>query len=90
MATTTGAVVGRSAATPGDASSTVSPLATAPAPEPRRPRVLLIGSGGAGEAYAKQIAAIPRHELVMAKDAKHFVMLDAPDFSYATLERFRQ
>jgi heme/copper-type cytochrome/quinol oxidase subunit 3 len=44
MATTTGAVVGRRAATPGDASSTVSPLATAPAPEPRRPRVLLIGS----------------------------------------------
>lgn len=51
-------------------------------------RVLLIGSGRAEEAYAKQIAAIPRHELVMAKDARHFVMLDAPDLFYATLERF--
>lgn len=52
--------------------------------------VLLIGAGNAHEAYAKQIASIPRHELVMAKDAKHFVMLDAPDFFYATIEKFLQ
>ena len=52
--------------------------------------VLLIGAGDAQEAYAKQIASIPRHELVMAKDSKHFVMLDVPDFFYATVERFLQ
>lgn len=50
--------------------------------------VLLIGAGDAKDAYAKQVASIPRHEVVMAKDAKHFVMLDAPDFFYATLDRF--
>jgi N-formylmaleamate deformylase len=50
--------------------------------------VLLVGAGTAEEAYAKQIAAIPRHQLVMAKDAKHFVMLDAPELFYATIERF--
>jgi len=50
--------------------------------------VLLIGAGDGEETYAKQIAAIPHHELVMAKDSKHFVMLDVPDFFYATLDRF--
>jgi N-formylmaleamate deformylase len=50
--------------------------------------VLLIGAGDAKDAYEKQVASIPRHETVMAKDAKHFVMLDAPDFFLATLDRF--
>ncbi|HEX8153760.1 MAG TPA: alpha/beta hydrolase [Thermoanaerobaculia bacterium] len=53
--------------------------------------VLLIAAGDEQTAeYAKQIESIKRHELVVAKDSKHFVMLDAPDFLYAAMEKFLQ
>lgn len=52
--------------------------------------VLLIGAGDGEAIYAKQIEAIPNRKLVMAKDSRHFVMLDAPDFFYATIEEFLQ
>jgi N-formylmaleamate deformylase len=34
------------------------------------------------------IAAIPRHELVVIDDSKHFVMLDQPEAFYAVLDKF--
>lgn len=35
-----------------------------------------------------QLARIPRHEVVLAPDARHFVMLDAPDFFFAKIDAF--
>ena len=39
-------------------------------------------------AYADQIASIPKHELVVAENARHFIMLDQPEFFYTTVEKF--
>ncbi len=57
--------------------------------------VLLIAAGsdanaGSGIAakYESQIAAIPRHEVVVAKGARHFVMLDDPKFFLETVDSY--
>jgi len=60
--------------------------------------VLLIAAGAAtptpkGRArlrrsYEAQIAPIPDHRVVLASDARHFIMLDSPDFFHATLTGF--
>ncbi|HEX7151075.1 MAG TPA: alpha/beta hydrolase [Thermoanaerobaculia bacterium] len=52
--------------------------------------VLLIGSGEHTAAYEAQVANIKTKRVVMNKTAKHFIMLDAPAFFYATLEEFLQ
>jgi pimeloyl-ACP methyl ester carboxylesterase len=38
--------------------------------------------------WERQIAGIERHELIVVPDAKHFVMVDAPDFVYDEVARF--
>lgn len=40
------------------------------------------------ERYAAQVALVPRHEVVVAERAYHFVMLDDPAFFHATLDSF--
>jgi pimeloyl-ACP methyl ester carboxylesterase len=60
--------------------------------------VLLIGSDAMAtdetmkaqlqKAYAAQIAAVPRHKLVFAPAARHFIQLDDPDFFYRETEAF--
>jgi N-formylmaleamate deformylase len=60
--------------------------------------VLLIGSGAFAtdeatkltmqQSYAAQIATIPRHKLVFAPTARHFIQLDDPDFFYRETEAF--
>jgi len=39
-------------------------------------------------AYEAQIAAAPNHTVVLAENARHFVMLDDPDFLFATVDSF--
>jgi pimeloyl-ACP methyl ester carboxylesterase len=39
-------------------------------------------------AYEQQVAAVPNHRVVMAEAARHFVMWDAPDFLWPTMEAF--
>jgi pimeloyl-ACP methyl ester carboxylesterase len=62
-----------------------------------RTPVLLIASGdGITEAqraavlasYTAQVARIPRHTVVQAVNARHFVMLDDPAFLFAAMDRF--
>jgi N-formylmaleamate deformylase len=57
--------------------------------------VLLIGAGGAvpaamhsrlSAAYEAQITSIPNHRFVLAEKARHFVMLDDPQFFFATVD----
>lgn len=59
--------------------------------------VLLIGAGGlmpseyrtaASKAYEAQIASIPRHRFVLAEKSRHFIMIDDPEFLFATMEPF--
>jgi N-formylmaleamate deformylase len=60
--------------------------------------VLLIGSAPADggdemkatikKAYGEQIATVPRHKLVFAPTARHFIQLDDPDFFYRETETF--
>ena len=60
--------------------------------------VLLIAAGAAaptagGHArlqrrYEAQVAPIPNHRVVVADHARHFIMLDAPDFLHETLTSF--
>ena len=60
--------------------------------------VLLIAAGAAtptpeGRArlrrsYEAQVASIPDHRVVLADHARHFIMLDSPDFFHATLTAF--
>jgi N-formylmaleamate deformylase len=38
--------------------------------------------------YESQVRAIPRHQVVLAERARHFVMLDDPDFLGAAMEHF--
>jgi pimeloyl-ACP methyl ester carboxylesterase len=38
--------------------------------------------------YQEQLAPIPHHELLVVKDAKHYVMYDQPDAFFAALDRF--
>jgi len=60
------------------------------------PLLLVMAGGGmpeaarerTREAYATQISAAPRSQLVVAADARHFVMLDDPDFLHEAVERF--
>jgi N-formylmaleamate deformylase len=53
--------------------------ATAPTPEGRA-RLL--------RSYEAQVAPIPNHRVVIADHARHFIMLDAPDFFQVTLTGF--
>lgn len=63
-----------------------------------RTPVLLVAAGaaapdGAARArlharYAAQVARVPEHTVVVAPDARHFVMLDSPDFLHATVDDF--
>jgi pimeloyl-ACP methyl ester carboxylesterase len=39
-------------------------------------------------AYEQQVAAVPNHRVVLAEDARHFVMWDAPDFLWRTMDAF--
>ena len=59
--------------------------------------VLLIGAGGLAPAqmrsrlsaaYEAQIASIPNHRFVLAENARHFIMLDDPQFFLATVDAF--
>lgn len=59
--------------------------------------VLLIGALGAApegmrpvfrESYRAQVAAIPDVEVIFAESARHFMMLDDPDFLFAALDGF--
>ena len=60
--------------------------------------VLLIGSEALAsdealkaktrQAYSSQIAAVPRHKLVFAPTARHFIQLDDPGFFYRETETF--
>lgn len=62
----------------------------------KSPVLLMAASAGMPEAYAStvkdryeaQIAAIPNHEVVVAAGARHFIMLDDPQFFFATLDKF--
>jgi pimeloyl-ACP methyl ester carboxylesterase len=57
--------------------------------------VLLIAAGAAAQTpesrarlqrnYAAQVAPILDHRVVVVADARHFIMLDAPDVFHATL-----
>lgn len=60
--------------------------------------VLLIGAGAFAqspemrlsltEAYEGQISKIPRHRFVLAEKARHFVMLDDPQFFLTSVDNF--
>ena len=59
--------------------------------------VLLIGATGAApeamrptmeKAYAAQVAPLPSARVKMAGKARHFIMLDDPDFLFAALDEF--
>ena len=60
--------------------------------------VLLIAAGAAAptpegrarlqRSYEAQVAPIPNHRVVLADHARHFIMLDAPDFFQAALTGF--
>jgi len=38
--------------------------------------------------YRKQVAAIPKHEVIFAPKAKHFIQLDEPEFFYSSVSGF--
>lgn len=46
------------------------------------------GAAAVTAAYERQFAAVPRHRVVLAPKARHFVMLDDPDFLYRELDAF--
>jgi len=60
--------------------------------------VLLIGAAehakdpasqaAARRAYEQQVTMIPRHQVVMTYEARHFIMFDKPDFLFTTLDQF--
>jgi len=59
--------------------------------------VLLIGSGATTSTelkktmetrYEAQVAKVPNHKVVMAEKARHFVMLDDPEFLFAAMDKF--
>ena len=62
--------------------------------------VLLIGAGNFGGApdmlkeaqakYEDQVSTIPHHKVVMAANAKHFIMFDDPKFLFQTMDAFLQ
>jgi pimeloyl-ACP methyl ester carboxylesterase len=60
--------------------------------------VLLIGSGAFAttpemkktteERYEAQVAKVPNHKVLIAEKAKHFIMLDDPQFLFSAMENF--
>ena len=60
------------------------------------PVLLLAASGGMPEEYASgireryeaKVAAAPDHRVVVATDARHFIMLDDPEFFFSTVDTF--
>jgi pimeloyl-ACP methyl ester carboxylesterase len=63
-----------------------------------RAPVLLVGAGALAPdeaarerlrlAYEAQVERVPRHRVVFAPEARHFVMLDAPGLLYAAIDAF--
>jgi N-formylmaleamate deformylase len=43
---------------------------------------------GAAARYQSQVEAVPAAEVAVARDARHFIRLDDPDFFLSTLDRF--
>src|SRR5215470_8227532 len=91
-----GAVAGKSdPKTAGDAIAFVFTTDLRPDLAKIRARVVLIVADMKGQiprdalvsTWNGLVAAIPRHELVVIDDAKHFVMLDQPEAFYAALDR---
>jgi N-formylmaleamate deformylase len=39
-------------------------------------------------AYERQVAKVPNHRVVMADEARHFIMFDTPDFLWTSIEAF--
>ncbi|MEO8623946.1 MAG: alpha/beta hydrolase [bacterium] len=39
-------------------------------------------------AYERQVRAIPNHTVILATDARHYIMYDDPAFLYATMDQF--
>jgi pimeloyl-ACP methyl ester carboxylesterase len=63
----------------------------------RVPTLLVAAGDGAGDAqareklvasYESQVSRIPKHEVVLAEHARHFVMLDDPAFLEAAIAHF--
>jgi pimeloyl-ACP methyl ester carboxylesterase len=60
--------------------------------------VLLIGAAGFAKdetarrqtatAYEAQVAKVPHHKVVLAGQARHFIMLDDPAFLFSTMDAF--
>ena len=60
--------------------------------------VLLIASGAAITSpeskktveaqYEAQVAKIPTHKVIIAEKARHFIMLDDPDFLFSAMDNF--
>ena len=38
--------------------------------------------------YEDQVAAVPRHKVAIAENAKHFIMLDAPEWMFSQIDAF--
>jgi pimeloyl-ACP methyl ester carboxylesterase len=63
-----------------------------------RPPVLLIAAGAFAKdadmrarvraTYEQQVAKVPNHRVVLAEEARHFVMWDTPDFLWTTMDGF--
>jgi N-formylmaleamate deformylase len=60
--------------------------------------VLLIGAAAFAQdaetrarvkaAYERQVAKVPNHRVVIADEARHFIMFDTPDFLWTSIEAF--
>ena len=57
----------------------IGATASAPTPELRK---------RAEDNYRAQVATIPRHKLVFAPKARHFIQLDEPEFFFQEVETF--
>jgi pimeloyl-ACP methyl ester carboxylesterase len=42
----------------------------------------------AAKTYSDQVSGIPQHKVVMAENAKHFIMFDAPEWLFAQIDEF--
>jgi pimeloyl-ACP methyl ester carboxylesterase len=81
----------------GEATAELMSTDLRPAMSKIRVPVLLIGAGGwarsgmkdrLAAAYEAQIASVPKHRFVLAEKARHFIMLDDPQFLFATIDAF--
>ncbi|HEV8661171.1 MAG TPA: alpha/beta hydrolase [Thermoanaerobaculia bacterium] len=81
----------------GEATAELMSTDLRPAMSKIRVPVLLIGAGGwarsgmkdrLAAAYEAQVASVPKHRFVLAEKARHFIMLDDPQFLFATIDAF--